>query len=198
MNRGELALRKPPGRREHSSPPQNARSTDLLHQTRRDPPRCRAQPSRSPLLRVFLLVSTRCLLCLSRRNFGATPGQRFRSYLKISRSRRITAAGENPLKWVQRATGFNRFSFDVAEDFNPRRSNVRKVGQLPGNVCLASFRALSYLWLQIRLLSHKIRNCQTLAPTDRLAEPSSALRTPFRKERQNTIFHPLKGSSVGR
>ena len=32
------------------------------------------------------------------------------------------APRENPLKWVGNTTGFNRFSFDVAEDFNPRRS----------------------------------------------------------------------------
>ena len=31
-------------------------------------------------------------------------------------------SGENPLRWVRGATGFNRFSFDVAVDFNPRRS----------------------------------------------------------------------------
>ena len=30
--------------------------------------------------------------------------------------------GLKRLKWVPHATGFNRFSFDVAEDFNPRRS----------------------------------------------------------------------------
>ena len=35
---------------------------------------------------------------------------------------------ENPLKWVRSTTGFNRFSVDVAEDFNPRRSPQQKWG----------------------------------------------------------------------
>ena len=31
---------------------------------------------------------------------------------------------ENPLKWVRSTTGFNRFSLEIAGDFNPRRSGV--------------------------------------------------------------------------
>ena len=81
----------------------------------------------------------------------APPGERKppanRSYPRIpkgsenhrpGRTRRATS-DENLLKWLCNRTGFNRFSLDVAEDFNPRQSRQEKRGKSwPANGISAS------------------------------------------------------------
>ena len=48
---------------------------------------------------------------------------------------------ENPLKWGRSTTGFNRFPFDVAGDFNPRRCRREKWG----NSCFRAGGALFFV-----------------------------------------------------